>query len=108
MAETSSWIRVATTSEVDEGQMIPLEVKGHSLALYNLGGGEWRCTANVCTHAFALLTDGWFEDGIIECPLHAGRFDVRTGKGLGAPIDDDIQTYAVKLEGDDVLVDVPG
>jgi nitrite reductase/ring-hydroxylating ferredoxin subunit len=52
------------------------------------------------------LSEGWLEDGIIECPLHQGRFDVRTGKGPGAPIDKDLTTVRVRTEGDDVLVEV--
>ncbi len=68
---------------------------------------RWFCTDNVCTHAFALLTEGWLEGHLIECPLHNGQFDVRTGKGMGAPITEDLRTYAVKIEGNDVLVALP-
>jgi len=62
----------------------------------------------VCTHAFALLTEGFLDGEVIECPLHAGRFDVRTGKGLCAPIETDLATYQVRVDGADVLVAVPG
>jgi 3-phenylpropionate/trans-cinnamate dioxygenase ferredoxin subunit len=67
-------------------------------------GGELYATDNICTHAYACLSDGYLEDGIIECPLHAGRFEVKTGKALGAPVTKDIELFSVKLEGDDVLV----
>ena len=53
---------------------------GLNLALYHVGDA-WFCTDNICTHAFALLTDGWLEGHVIECPLHGGQFDIRTGKG---------------------------
>ncbi len=103
MAE-ANWVRVASASAIGEGEMLGVEAGGHSIAVYKLDGGEWCATDNVCTHAFALLTDGWLEDGVIECPLHAGRFECRTGKGLGEPIDEDLKTFAVKVEGDDVFV----
>lgn len=103
----SGWTKVAKLADVAEGTASPVTVEGVQLLLYNLGGGEIRCTNNVCTHAFALLSDGWFEDGVIECPLHAGRFDVRTGKGLCAPIEEDIAIYPVKVEGEDILVELP-
>jgi naphthalene 1,2-dioxygenase system ferredoxin subunit len=44
----------------------------------------------------------------IECPLHQGRFDVRTGKGLCSPITKDIATYPVKIEDGHVFVGVEG
>ncbi len=106
MSGAENWVRVAAASDVSEGQMIPVEVNGLSLAVYN-AEGEYYCTDNICTHAFALLTDGFLEGTTIECPLHAGQFDICTGKGLGAPIEEDIKTFAVKVEGDDLLVNLP-
>jgi nitrite reductase/ring-hydroxylating ferredoxin subunit len=65
---------------------------------------EILATDNICTHAFALLSDGWLDGDCIECPLHAGRFDVRTGKALGPPVDEDIKVYPVRIVGDDIQV----
>ncbi len=107
MSETEGWIRVAAAAEVDEGTPLGVETMGLSLAVYNLGGGEYCVTDNVCTHAFALLTDGWLENGIIECPLHAGQFDVRTGKGQGAPIEEDLRVYKVQVVEGDILIRLP-
>ncbi len=107
MSGSSNWIRVASTSDVAEGEAFAVEAQGISLALYRVEG-EWFCTDNICTHAFALLTDGWLEGHDIECPLHAGRFDVRTGKGLCAPIEEDLRTFAVRLDGESVMVGLPG
>ncbi len=106
MTDGTKWVRVASASAIAEGEMLGVDVSGASIAVYHLDGGEWCATDNVCTHAFALLTDGWLEDGVIECPLHAGRFDCRTGKGLGEPIEEDLKVLPVKIEGDDVFVSV--
>ena len=103
-----NWVRVAAADEVAQGSALPVEVNGLSLAVYHLDDGKYYCTDNICTHAFALLTDGWLEGHVVECPLHAGQFDVCTGKGLCAPIEEDLKTYAVKVEGGEVLVDLPG
>ena len=78
---------------------------GTPVALYRLRG-EIFATHGICTHALALLSEGWVEDGKIECPLHQGQFDIRTGKALCAPLTQDLRTYAVKLEGDDIFVDL--
>ena len=100
-----SWVRVAAASELREGEVTAVQVGDENIALYRLDDGIYA-TDNICTHEYACLSDGWLEGGIIECPLHAGQFDVRTGKGLGPPIDVDLRTYPVRVEGDDVLVDV--
>lgn len=101
---TERWIRVASLAELPPGEMLAVAVDDHEVALYRLGEDEVRATANVCTHALAYLTDGWLEDGEIECPLHGGRFDVRSGRGLCAPIESDLRVYPVRIEGEDILI----
>ncbi len=105
MAET--WVRVAGKADVPEDGVIGVRVGDREIALYHLPGGEFRATDNVCTHEYAQLSDGWLEDGVIECPLHAGRFDVRTGKGLCAPIEKDLPVFELRVEGDDLLIRLP-
>jgi nitrite reductase/ring-hydroxylating ferredoxin subunit len=104
VSETGNWVRVAAVSDVAEGSAFPVQVAGLDLAVYHLAGGAFYCTDNICTHAFALLTDGWLEGCMIECPLHAGQFDVRDGKGQGDPIDQDLKTFPIRVEGDALLV----
>lgn len=108
MSEAGNWVRVASVADVAKGSAKPVKVQGLDLAIYHLEDGGIHCTDNICTHAFALLTDGWLEGCLIECPLHAGQFDVRTGKGQGAPIEDDLKTFPVKIDGDAILVQLPG
>ena len=50
------------------------------------------------------LASGWFDKGEIECPLHAGRFDARTGKATAPPCVDDLKTYPVRVEGGEIEV----
>lgn len=106
MSGATEWIRIASTSDVAEGEALAIETMGLSLALYHVEG-EWFCTDNVCTHAMAMLTEGWLDGHIIECPLHGGQFDIRTGKGVSPPIDEDLKTYPVRVEGDSVLIALP-
>ena len=102
---SSSWIRVADRSALKPGEVLAVEVGNQRIALYNLDG-EFFATDNVCTHAFALMSEGFLEGETIECPLHGGRFDVKTGKGLGPPISCDLKTYPVRLSGQDIEVTV--
>jgi len=102
-APETGWVKAAARGDLAEGEVLGVEVAGHDLALYDIDGALFA-TDNVCTHAYARLSDGWLEGGEIECPLHAGRFDVRTGKALSPPVDEDIKTYPVRLVGDEIQV----
>jgi len=98
-------VTVASKEAIAEGEITGVSVGDEQIALYNLDG-EIYATSNICTHAFALLSDGWLDGDQIECPLHAGRFEVKTGKGLGPPIPCDIKTYPVRVTGDEVQVQI--
>jgi 3-phenylpropionate/trans-cinnamate dioxygenase ferredoxin subunit len=104
----SKWVRVAAKADVAEGKCIGVKTGAREVALYHLPGGEFCATDNVCTHEYALLSDGWLENGCIECPLHAAQFDIRTGKAVSAPADEAIAVYPVKTEGEDLLILIPG
>lgn len=97
------WERVASVSEVDEGEVIEVSVEGEPLALYNLGG-NFYATHNICTHAQACLSDGFVDEEYIECPLHQGLFHIPTGKVVEGPPTEDVRTYPVKIEDDSVFV----
>jgi len=103
MAE--EWINVAKRGALAAGEMLAVRVGDKEIALYDVDGAIFA-TDNVCTHAYAQLTDGFLDGDVIECPLHAGRFEVKTGRGLGPPIPCDIKTYRVRVAGDAVEVDV--
>ena len=101
MVSEEEWVTVASRASLGDGDMLAADVGKLQVALYNVDG-EIYATDNVCSHAFALLTDGWLDGDVIECPLHAGRFEVKTGKGLGPPIPCDIKTYPTRVVGDDI------
>jgi naphthalene 1,2-dioxygenase system ferredoxin subunit len=102
---TQNWIDAAAADAVPEEDVIAVQVAGKEVALYGVDGGVFA-TDNICTHGHARLCDGFLEGGEIECPLHQGRFDVRTGKAMCAPLTDDIRAYPVKIENGRVFVDL--
>jgi nitrite reductase/ring-hydroxylating ferredoxin subunit len=104
MAE-EKWVAVGQTSSLAEGAMMPVDVGDLQLAVYHIEG-EFFATDNLCTHAYAMLTDGFLDGDIVECPLHGGCFKVKTGEGQGAPIAEDIKTYPVRVVGDSIEVNV--
>jgi len=105
MDDSRNWITVADRNSVEIGGVVQVKAGDFDVALYNIDG-QFYATDNICTHAQALLSDGWLEGDIIECPLHGGRFEVKTGKGLGAPITCDVRTFPVRIEGDAIQIDV--
>src|SRR5262245_32562890 len=100
-----AWQRAASLKSIPEDGVLGVELDGAPLALYNLDGRIYA-THGICTHVMAILAEGWIEDGKIECPLHQGQFDIRSGKALCSPVTEDLRTYAVRVDGNDILVDV--
>src|SRR5262252_2692630 len=68
MAETENWMTVADRSSVEPGSVVAVKAGDLDVALYNIDG-QLYATHNVCTHAHALLSDGFLEGDVIECPL---------------------------------------
>jgi naphthalene 1,2-dioxygenase system ferredoxin subunit len=92
------WVDAVAMDDVPAGDVVGILVAGRDIALYN-AGGEIFATDNICTHGHARLCEGFLEGHEIECPLHQGRFDVRTGQPSCAPVTEAIRTYPVKVEG---------
>ena len=99
------WVGVALRADLRSGAMIAVAFGDYQIALYDVAG-EVFATDNLCTHAQALLTDGTLQGEIVECPLHGGRFSVRTGEGKGPPIPCDLKTYPVRVIGGEIQIRV--
>ncbi|MDB5728544.1 MAG: Rieske (2Fe-2S) region [Noviherbaspirillum sp.] len=102
---TQNWIDVAAADSVPDDDVRAAAADGKELALYSVDGTIYA-TDNICTHGFARLSDGFLDGFEIECPLHQGCFDVRSGKATCAPASQDIATYPVKIENGRVFVDL--
>jgi nitrite reductase/ring-hydroxylating ferredoxin subunit len=101
--DDAGWMRAAGRGDLAEGEVLGVEVASRSIALYATDDGIFA-TDNICTHAYACLSDGWLDGEVIECPLHAARFDIRTGKVLDPPATDDLKTYQVRVVDDEIQV----
>ena len=99
----NNWIDASAVDAVPEDDVIGIDLEGKSLALYKVEG-EVFATDNICSHGNARLCDGFLDGHEIECPLHQGKFDVRNGKAMCAPLTEDIKSYPVKIEGSRVFV----
>ena len=102
---TETWIEAALLSSIPQDDVIAVAVEGKEIALYGVDGDVYA-TDNLCTHGHARLCDGFLEGHEIECPLHQGRFDIRNGAAMCAPLTEGIRTYPVRIEGDKVYLDL--
>ncbi|MCZ2826982.1 MULTISPECIES: Rieske (2Fe-2S) protein [unclassified Modestobacter] len=101
--------RVCALSEVPEDGSLRIELADIDVAVVQLDG-EIYAIQDVCSHADVPLTDGDVDDvdgaPTIECALHGSCFDLRTGQPTNLPATEPVPVYPVRVEGDDVLVDV--
>lgn len=103
---TGDFVTVATTEEVPPGQIKAVRVREKHLLVCHLQEGGFYVIDDTCTHDDGPLGDGWLEGEAIECPRHGARFDVKTGKVVCLPAAVPINSYAVKVEGHEIQVDV--
>ena len=82
-----------------------VKIGEHNVAIYNVDGAYYA-TDDICTHEYASLCEGFIDGDIVECPLHAGQFYIPTGKAMSPPVTEDLRTFKVKVEGDDIFVEV--
>jgi apoptosis-inducing factor 3 len=102
----SQYVRAAKVADLQPGSVLRVEVAGRAIALYNLDGAFYA-TDEICTHAYASLAEGFVDGETIECPLHGATFSIKTGEALSAPATEPLATYAVRVDGDELLVAVP-
>jgi 3-phenylpropionate/trans-cinnamate dioxygenase ferredoxin component len=100
-----AWIRAAGVAELKQRHVMEAIIGEEEIALYWVDDAAYA-TANICTHAFARLSDGYLDGDCIECPVHQALFDVKTGEALTAPASTAVKTYPCRIEGDDVLVEI--
>lgn len=94
--DTQRWEAACPVDSLEEGMPRGMMLKGIPIALYKVEGCVYA-THDECTHAYALLSDGFIEGHTIECPLHGAMYDVRTGKCL-AVASCDVKTYPVDVK----------
>lgn len=98
--------RVAAISEIPAGQGHRFSIAGRDITVFQLDDGVYAID-DICTHGFASLCDGFIDGDRIECPLHAGQFEIKTGKAVEVPCIIDLQTYPIRREENDVFVGIP-
>lgn len=98
---------LARADAIPEGEALQVVVRGKAIAVYNVGG-RFYASDDVCNHGQASLSEGYLEGEEIECPLHGGRFNVKTGAPCAPPVERPMKTYRVALRDGQVVLTDPG
>ncbi|MBI3319140.1 MAG: non-heme iron oxygenase ferredoxin subunit [Candidatus Omnitrophica bacterium] len=101
----AEFVAVAKLSELKPGHAKSVQVKGCTIALFNIGG---TCYAvdDACTHVGGPLSSGEIDGTTVTCPWHGAQFDVTTGKVLGPPAAEGVKPYKVLVQGDEIKLEV--
>jgi 3-phenylpropionate/trans-cinnamate dioxygenase ferredoxin subunit len=99
------WHSSIKAGELGEGEVCGITIGDTQIALYKIDGAIFA-TSNICTHEYALLSDGYLDGDCVECPLHAAVFHVPTGEVRDGPTSCALKTFPVKLQDDMVMVEI--
>lgn len=99
----SEWVRLCSVKEApEEGQVMEADAAGTAICLARVGG-VLSALDNLCPHRQGPLGQGWIEGNAVVCPWHSWTFDLKTG-AAEYPVDERVDVFPVKVEGDDVLI----
>ena len=101
----NNWIYVCEKNEIDFEDLRRFDYNNKTYCIYNLKDGFFA-TDGLCTHEDVHLEDGIVMDDEIECPMHQGIFDIKTGKVVQDPPCDDLNTNPIKIENNKVYIDI--
>jgi 3-phenylpropionate/trans-cinnamate dioxygenase ferredoxin subunit len=101
----ADYLLACSVADVEDGTARRVVLDGVPVAVVR-SAGEVYAIHDVCSHANVALSEGEVEDQTIECWLHGSRFDLVTGRPTGLPATKPVPVYPVKIDGDDVLIDV--
>ena len=99
------FVRACRIDDVEDGGALRVMIGTLPVAIVR-SDGEVYAIHDVCSHANVALSEGEIEDQTIECWLHGSRFDLVTGRPTGLPATKPVPVYPVKIDGDDVFIDV--
>lgn len=101
----TQWIKAAAFDDIEDEDVMRFDHGGRTFAIYRVEDQVYA-SDGLCTHEHVHLSDGLVMGHVIECPKHNGRFDVRDGRPLCAPVCEKLATYPAKVEGGRIFIEV--
>ncbi|QIB64116.1 non-heme iron oxygenase ferredoxin subunit [Kineobactrum salinum] len=99
------WHVIGELADFIEGQPVRRVIDGHEIAIFRVDDNLYAL-GDRCTHGDASLSEGWVEDGCVECPLHQAKFNLATGAVERRPAKVPVRAYPIRSEGDVVSVGI--
>ena len=96
---------VASLEDVPEGTMLQVELDGEKIVLAHVGDRVFALH-DQCSHEEFPLSSGNLTGGLVTCILHGARFDLETGAPRALPAVRPVQTYEVRVVGEEIQVRV--
>lgn len=97
MVREKAWLDVIAVADLEKHWVTRVDFGSRKLAVYDTPSGVYASLA-LCNHGGADLCDGYFDEHVIECPLHQGAFDVRSGHPVSAPATRQMKTFETRVE----------
>lgn len=101
----TQWIDAAALDDIEDEDVMRFDHGGRTFAIYRVADQVYA-SDGLCTHEHVHLSDGLVMGHVIECPKHNGRFDVRDGKPLCAPVCEKLAIYPARVEGGRIYIEV--
>mgnify|MGYP001213401862 CR=1 FL=1 len=101
----TQWIPTLAFDAIDDEDVARFDHGGRTFAIYRVDDAVYA-SDGLCTHEKVHLCDGLVMEHVIECPKHNGRFDIRDGRPLGAPVCVALRTHPAKVEGGTIYIEV--
>ena len=100
-----NWIEVAEGDSVDMDDLIRFDHANKTFCIYRIEDGYYA-TDGISSHEAVHLEDGLVMDDEIECPMHQGIFNIKTGKAISPPACVDLKTYPVKVDNGKIFINI--
>lgn len=104
-------LRICPLADLPAGEALRVDDVSPPISVFHTDDGEVFAIDDTCTHQDASLADGWLEGCEVECPLHASRFDLRTGAVDAPPAKVGVRTHPVTVANGEIWLtpstDVP-
>ena len=101
-----AFTHLASLNDLRTRKLICAKSNGYKI-LIALAEGDVYAVDDMCSHEDASLSKGSLHGDCVKCPLHGSRFRLINGEALDEPAEEALNTYAVKIEGDNILIEIP-
>ncbi|MGQ0772173.1 MAG: Rieske (2Fe-2S) protein [Nitrososphaerota archaeon] len=100
-----NWVKACAKDQLRSNEMFSFDFDGKRLLLTNLGGKIYA-TDRICTHEEADLSCGFLSEEGVRCPLHLSVFNLENGQPQNPPAESPLKTYNIKIDQNDIYVEV--